>query len=134
MPRKATPKQQKLVRVIRENAGRSKPQPMGKLLLEAGYSRGSAKNPQDILKAAPVQLALQKELDTLEMVSRAHLSQLMSKKKLSGASARTNAYVYDVMTKNRQLLSGKATSNVGIRIELSQSIAGKNVPEVEKTA
>ncbi len=36
---------------------------------------------------------------------------------------------YDILTKNIQLLSGKATENVAMVIEVSEAIAKKNAPK-----
>lgn len=50
-PIKATPKQKKLVKLVAENVRKAKPKPMGKLMLEAGYSESQSKQPGDIVKS-----------------------------------------------------------------------------------
>ena len=54
----ATPKQEKLVTLLLENYGSPNTRPLGELLLEAGYSENSAKNPQLIIEGKEVQEAL----------------------------------------------------------------------------
>ena len=46
--------------------------------------------------------------------------------KLEKASARDNAYIMDILTKNKQRLSGNQTSHQTINIEISEGIASKN--------
>ena len=47
-------------------------------------------------------------------------------KKLDKSSMRDNAYITDIMIKNKQLLSGKETEKKSINITISEEIAKKN--------
>jgi hypothetical protein len=49
-----TPKQRKLTRLIVENIGKDKPEPMGAIIKQAGYSDSMAKNPKEVLKGKAI--------------------------------------------------------------------------------
>lgn len=110
-----TPKQQKLIEMIVENSGkRGKTKSLGSMMIEAGYSEETAKNPKQILneemkeELAPILLRMD------EVRSRALAN--ITDKKLEEANARDNAYIADLLTKNIQLLGGKPTESTEVKI------------------
>jgi hypothetical protein len=129
MPKKRdtlTLKQQRLVKGITENLGGKNTKPFREIAQEAGYSKDSSDNPQMILKSEAIKKRLSLVLANMEKAKSMHLAQLMRDDKVDNASLRDNAYVYDILVKNSQLLSGKSTSNSAIMIQISETIAGKN--------
>jgi len=108
----ATPKQEKLITLLIENYGKGKnTKTLGKLLIEAGYSKESAHNPQLIMEADVIQNALQDFIETMEKKRRSALNH-MTEEKFRKAPAKELAYVTDILTKNVQLLTGKDTEKV----------------------
>lgn len=110
----ATPRQVKLIELLRENLGKvGERQNLGEILVEAGYSEATAKNPYIIMESETIQEGIEdllKILDDKRRLSVTHISE----DKLVKSSARNNAYVFDMLNKNHQLLSGKATENVKV--------------------
>jgi len=129
MPKKRdtlTLKQTKLLKGISENLAGKSNAPFREIAEKAGYTRESASNPKELLKSPAVKKRLDLLLANMEIAKSMHLSQLMRDDKVDSASLRDNAYVYDILVKNSQLLSGKSTSNSAIMIQISETIAGKN--------
>lgn len=129
-----TLKQQKLVAGIRDNLSGKSPAPFSEVAEKAGYKPASARNAQLLLKSPAVQKRLSSMLAMLDGAARLHLAELYKPEKLEKASARDNAYIYDIIIKNERLLSGQSTENKAISIIVSESIADKNAPEGEKPA
>lgn len=50
-PIKATPKQKKLAKLVSENVGKQKPEPIGKLMREAGYSKSRSETPAPVIQS-----------------------------------------------------------------------------------
>lgn len=126
MNRSLTPKQAKLVRGVRENLRtKNKTKPMGEVMLEAGYSKNQSLKPSEILRSPKVQESLE---DVLFMISNVRSMALkgITKDKIDKSTAKDNASITDIMTKNHQLLSGKSTDRQEIRIEISEDVADKN--------
>ena len=84
---------------------------LGDLLLEAGYAESVAKRPWSIYRSEPVAEGLGHILDRIENKRDSALGHLTDKK-LKESSGRDTAYIFDVLSKNHQLLSGKPTENV----------------------
>lgn len=108
-----TLRQQKLAQKILENTGKSaKGKPMGKLMVEAGYSPETAKNPHQILKSPIIQDALDPFVKKM-MKERDHIINLLPKRRrFAGFSDLITGL--DKLTKNIQLLTGGQTENLGI--------------------
>jgi len=112
----ATPKQEKLIKLFRENMGkRGGTKTLGKLLLEAGYTKATAKNPYEIFESPVVKSATDEIIKTLEDKRRLALTYI-TEKKLKPAPARELAYITDIFTKNIQLLGGKPTENYSLAV------------------
>ena len=111
-----TLKQKKLIKLIMENYGsKGATKPLKDLLLEAGYTSASAKNPKIILDSKNITESdeLNNFIKSLSDKRKLAITYLTSRK-LSKAPAREIAYVIDVLTKNTQLLSGKETGKENI--------------------
>ena len=122
-----TIRQQKLVSLLKEELLKQNgSQTLEQLMIKAGYSPKTADKPsQKALSSPAVQQALSPFLDLLDEKAKLALGAL-SKKKIERASARDNAYISDIMIKNKQLLTGNATEKRAISIEISREIADKN--------
>lgn len=113
-----TPKQQKLIKIIIDNYGnKGKTKTLGEMLLEAGYSESSATNPQLIINEEMQEL-INPIIDKMEKVRTKALDKITDEK-LDAGTARDNAYVADILTKNIQLLSGGNTQNIKVDSDLT---------------
>jgi len=111
MPKKnqktLTEHQKKLITLIAENLGNTEDtKSLEELMLLAGYSPASARQQSGIM--AGIRPQLEPIIEKL-IARREKAAESITDKKLDKASARDSAYVVDVLTKNIQLLSGKAT-------------------------
>lgn len=88
---------------------------LGKLMVEAGYSKESAKNPKIILESPEIKTKIEDFIKLMEDKRKTAIEQITSGK-LEEAPARELAYVVDLLTKNIQLLSGGKTDNSGVQI------------------
>ncbi len=114
--RKLTPRQIKLLKLIRENLGNMEStKTMGELLLEAGYTKATAKNAYLIIDTEVMRKEISSFVDRLDDKRKMAITHL-TEKKLNKANAREVAYVIDVLTKNYQLLTGGKTENVGLSL------------------
>ena len=91
------------------------------MLLEAGYTKATAKNPYIIYESESIQEGISDFISQLDDKRRMAITYI-TKKKLTKASPRDLSYIADVLTKNHQLLSGGATernevSEVSIKIK-----------------
>tara|TARA_Y100000361_G_scaffold141337_1_gene146305 strand:+ start:166 stop:516 length:351 start_codon:yes stop_codon:yes gene_type:complete len=113
----ATPKQEKLVNLLIENYGTEGiTKPLGELMIEAGYSPESAKNPKLILEGEGVQEGIKNTVKSLETLREKALTELQARD-LSEEPMRDVVKAVDTYTKNHQLLSGGATENNDINIK-----------------
>ena len=129
MARKLTPKQEKLADIMIDNAlQKNKTKTQGELLKEAGYSKASMINPHQILESPNLQAELQirtaKTIKALEKERNRAIGLLEKKAPKAPFNHLVNGI--DIFTKNIQLLSGKATENKAIQIQISEHIATKN--------
>lgn len=124
----ATPKQEKLIKLLIDNYGKKgETRTLSSLMIEAGYSEKSALNPQLIIGADVIQDELQSFAKQLDQTRRKAISYITDDK-LEKASARDNAYIADIMTKNHQLLTGQETERKGVTIEITDY---KNVEDTD---
>lgn len=111
-----TPKQEKVIKLIVENAGKlGKRKSKGEILAEAGYGSGTIHNPKRVFESETIQEGLEdfvKMLDDKRRLAITHINQT----KLEKSSARDLAYIADTFTKNHQLLTGKETERGAVRI------------------
>lgn len=128
-----TPRQDLLIELMVENYGKKGGRrPLASILLEAGYSPETAKNPKKILSAPAVQEALSDVITVMEQ-KRDLAFKHITEKKLKGAGAYNLALIGDVLTKNIQLLRGRATGHLAVQVGLDEeskqkllSLMGKN--------
>ncbi len=114
----ATQRQQKLLKLLLENLGNTKETKSAyKMLKEAGYSDAQAKNPKQILESETIQAGVSDFLKQLDDKRRRAITQITDEK-LEKASARDNAYIADILTKNHQLLSGEETERQGVQVNV----------------
>ncbi len=114
-----TQNKQKLIRLIGENQCKlSDTIGIGKLMLLAGYSESQSHNAYQIVNTEEFQEALADEsVDIIKKleVERNRAIKLL-KEKISKAKYRDLMDGIDKLTKNSQLLSGKATERIGISL------------------
>jgi hypothetical protein len=105
----ATPKQEKLIKLILENLGNpNKTETLGKLIKKAGYSDAMAKNPQMIFESKTIQSGIEDFVKQIDDKRRRALTKITDKK-LDKSSAKDLSQIVDVLTKNHQLLTGGET-------------------------
>lgn len=95
---------------------------LGELLIEAGYSPESAKNPKLILDSEEVQNGIKDFISLLDDKRRMAITKI-TEKKLDNSNARELAYITDIFTKNHQLLTGGDTEKFsvsGVEINVRQ--------------
>lgn len=129
-----TPKQAKIIKAISENVGKGSGKSLRQMAEESGYTPTMARNPHQILKAKAVQNRLASFINTLEEASRGHLLELLKPEKMAGANGRDNAYILDILVKNKRLLSGESTNNQAIAITISESLAERHAENEQKPA
>ncbi len=113
----ATPKQEKLVKLLIENYGaQGTTKSLAELMIEAGYSPESAKNPKLIIEGEGVQEGIKDTVKSLEKLRENAIIELQARD-LSEEPMRDVVKAVDTYTKNHQLLSGGATENNDINIK-----------------
>lgn len=127
MAQNLTIRQQKLVALLkRELLNKNFSKTFADLMVEAGYSPKTAINPSQKTLDKPVIKDAMKDFVDLLGEKAKLATESITPKKLKKSSARDNAYVADIMTKNQQLLSGNDTERKSINIQISEQIAQKN--------
>jgi hypothetical protein len=117
-----TPKQQKLIKLLIENYGNKKAtKTLGELILEAGYSESSSKNPQLVI-TEEMREELTPIIDKMQKIRTKALDSITDSA-LGTSSPRDNVYVADTLTKNIQLLSGNATERTTVIVEEADKIS-----------
>lgn len=99
-----------------------------KLAKESGYKDSVASSPTLITntKSFKVAFALEQK-DIVEKIDRdiARVQEALGSKNLKKEEAKTLTTMLDTFIKNKQLLSGGSTANIGISIAISEHVAGK---------
>lgn len=114
----ATQKQIKLINLIVANLGKQgSGKSMKELMKAAGYSDAQSKNPHQILSSEVIQDGIADFVKMLDDKRRMAITQI-TESKLEQASARDNAYIADILTKNHQLLTGEETERQGLSINV----------------
>ncbi len=116
-----TPKQEKLIKLLSENSlNEGETKTLETMLLEAGYTQETALSASHIVNSPTIQDALAEvngdfaeELDKKRRLAMKHLTE----KKLEVTNAKDLSQIADTLTKNHQLLTGKATEKVTSVIE-----------------
>lgn len=98
---------------------------IGKIVREQGYSKSISLAPTKVTKTKTYMAIMQNVTGALEK-ERARIIEAMGRKDISAEKYGTLVQSADIITKNIQLLSGKATENVAMVIEVSEAIANKN--------
>ena len=127
MKQNLTPKQQKLVLLLKQTLlDKNGTKTLEQMMIEAGYSPKTADKPsQKVLNSPVVQEELQDFIKQLDEKARMAL-RLLTESKVKSSSGRDIGYLVDILTKNKQLLSGNDTERKSINIEISEEIAKKN--------
>ena len=127
MKQNLTPKQQKLVSLLKQELSKQGgTKTLAEIMILAGYSPETARKPSEkVLNAPGVKEATEEFIEELDKKARLAVGAI-TPDKLKKSSMRDNAYVADIMVKNKQLLSGKETERKSIKIEISEEIARKN--------
>lgn len=124
-----TPKQERLIQLLIENYGNPTPRSLGELIVSAGYSPESAKNPSLIIKSDAVQEGLDEVVKELEKNRNEALGLLP--KQAKKAKYRDLVEGVDKLTKNIQLLSGKETEKSKVESTINVINYGDNAaPQV----
>lgn len=119
-----TDKQRKLVKLISENVGLRKPKTMMEILREAGYSESVARQQSSIL------VGVREDLDPIVDELEKHRVEVVKRmrKEFSKARYRDLTDSLDKVTKNIQLLSGKATDRSENKVVSWNYIAPGHAP------
>lgn len=127
MKQNLTLKQQKLVLLLKQELARQGgTKTLAELMILAGYSATTARLPSNkALNSPAVKEATTELIQELEDKAKANV-QAITPAKIKNASGRDNAYIADIMVKNKQLLSGNDTERKSIIINISEEIAKKN--------
>ena len=121
----ATPKQEKLVKLIESNLLNSKnTESLESLLLEAGYSESQAKSARQIIDGEGVQEGLSDTVNKMKKIRDKALKALEGKN-LDDEKAKDIVDIADKIQKNIQLLTGGDTERVGIKPVLVKFIDEK---------
>lgn len=112
----ATPKQEKLIKLLLDNMGEiGETKTLGSLLKEAGYSESIQRNPYLILQSDVIQEAISPVVKDLEELRNKCLNELKARD-FEDEPMRDVVKAIDVFTKNHQLLTGNSTENNDIQI------------------
>lgn len=106
---------------------------VGSLMREQGYSPSISKQTFRVTKQKVYQDIVIPALQQIDD-ERNRIMKAMSEKNLTKEKYSTLVSGYDILTKNKQLLSGKATENVAVVIEVSEAIAKKNSAKTDETS
>ena len=118
-----TPKQEKLIKLLMVNYGKAgETKSLGNLMIEAGYSKKSAKNPKLFLESPIIKEGIEDFIKTLDDKRRLALTKITAKK-LEKSNAYQLALITDVLTKNHQLLTGGDTEKSKTVIEISEQVS-----------
>lgn len=114
----ATPKQEKLIKIVLENLGSlDKTKTLGEMLKEAGYSEAMQKNPQMVFESQTIKDGLASVIDDLELLRKQALDELKARD-ISKERYSDIVKGIDTFTKNHQLLTGGDTEKQNISIEV----------------
>jgi hypothetical protein len=97
---------------------------LGKLMLEQGYSKHVAKQPQRVTEQKVYQDIVNPVVEQMQRI-RAKALEALEGKNFKREKVPVLLAVADVLTKNERLLGGKATENVGVIVDVSERIHNK---------
>ncbi len=107
-----TSKQKKLAKLISVNIGREHPLTMEEMMLKAGYSKSQARRQTGVVDSDGLQQELKPVVDELTEHRKSIIKRM--KRTLGKAKYRDAVDGLDKVTKNIELLSGRATDRVYI--------------------
>lgn len=100
----------------------------GEILRSVGYSRKTSLRPKQVTETQAFKKTFALENKAIVEVIDKEISRVqaaMAEKNLSKEEFKTLVSSLDTLIKNKQLLSGGATANVGISIAISEHVASK---------
>lgn len=101
---------------------------LGQLAIESGYAPSVGRRPRQVTntKAYKIAFALENK-EIVDKIDRdiARFQEALVGKNLKKEETRVIVSSLDTLIKNKQLLSGNATANVGVNIAISEHIAEK---------
>ena len=114
--------------IIAENIRHRKRVVLGEAIKQAGYSLSVQKHPDRVLDTKTFKEAF--ALESKQIVKDidrdiVRIQSAFAKKNLTKEKAKTLTDMLDTLIKNKQLLSGGSTANVGIAVSISEHIANK---------
>jgi|ERR1019366_7347891 hypothetical protein len=123
-----TEKQKKLLKLISENLGLEKPKTLYQMFLDAGYEDSTAKQQSSII------VGLQDKIDPMVEAMEAHRRKVIEQlsKKLPQAKYHNLIEALDKLTKNIQLLSGRATDRTNNVITGLENLSDEQLDEFIK--
>lgn len=110
---------------VSDNIRRGKNVNLGEIIRSQGYSPSVANAPQRVTNTKSYMAIMKNVVGNMEK-QRARMIKALENKNLDREKVATLLSGLDILTKNIQLLSGKATQNVAMVIEVSEAIAKKN--------
>lgn len=103
------------------------------LLKKHGYSDSVSLNPHKVTKTKSYMDIVNPALKKIENIRMKSL-QALEKKDLKKEKYRDLVSGVDILTRNAQLLGGKATDNVAIQVSISEQVSGKYASMNDETA
>lgn len=95
------------------------------IALKHGYAPSVADNAYKITSTKTYQMIMKNAVSAMEK-ERARIITAMQNKDLDKEKYATLVQSMDTVTKNIQLLSGKSTENIAIKVEISEAVAKRN--------
>jgi len=124
----ATLKQKRAVTKLLENRGN-----LGKAMKDAQYADNTAKNPKNLTDSLGFKELTKPIIEQLEK-KRQEAIDAMTGKKIKAEKAKDLTDIIDKLTKNIQLLGGKATENIKQEVELNDNQLRQLIREREKSS
>lgn len=119
---------QRLAREISATIRKGKKVVLARSLKKVGYAHSVSRKPNLITNTVAFKKAFALEnIDILAGIDKdiARMQLALAQKNLNKEEAKTLVTMLDTLIKNKQLLSGGATANIGISIAISEHVAGK---------
>lgn len=98
---------------------------MGEIVEKRGYSKSTVINPKRVTKTTSYQEEMYNFAKELEKQRDRFLKEIATRD-LSGEELKVVTEALDKLNKNLQLATGGNTENIGISLEISETIANKN--------
>ena len=126
----ATPKQEKFIKLLSENLGKSgDTKTLGEIMLEAGYSESMARSPSQVMASEAVQEGISEFVKMLDDKRRLALTKI-TEAKLEKTNAYQLALVTDLLNKNHELLTGGNTEKKEININVDSNANDRYAPSL----